>query len=349
MALETRQRPSMRKDVWNRREPRRSALPIADQTLDRLASGSAAAVGAGRSLWHARASERESEVDRQRMPTAGAATDDVWQPPSSFQTSSRPKPHQPATAHAINRARAQARSIADTATRDQVLDVLRGADTFLQGLEDAGWWTSSMLLRHFLAGSGKPVTVPSTVLRGFAPAQDAIEGVLHHFDTWFMANDEEVKDRHYGWPTLDLEDGERRVVGGPDSGPGTALDDRVLWQRSMSGAGILDSDHLSDAQASFGGATMEGYGRFVLERHGDTITIAGYIDLRAWDEYKFDPEDIYNPGFRHLEPAGIGRRFELATSPWRVPYFARVRLGRDGRPIGIETQVGDASIPAMPR
>ena len=290
-----------------------------------------------------------TDSERDRGKVTPSSSSDGLLPIRPWQTPSRPFPHQPAIDHAINQARARARAIPDKDTREHVLDVLGSTDTFLRGVEDAGWWTSSMLLRHFLAGSGKPVVVPPTVLKDFAPAKVAVRGVLQHFEDWFMANDEDIKDSRYGWPTLDLEDGERRVVGGPDAAPGSAVGDRVMWEKTMSGAGILDPDHLSDAQASFGGATVQGYGRFVLERHDNVVTISGYIDLLVSDEYTFDSEDIFNPGFRHLEPAGVARSFELKTTPWRVPYYVRVLLDDDGHPVNMQTQAGDASIPAMPR
>lgn len=205
-----------------------------------------------------------------------------------------------------------------------------------------------MLLRHFLSGSGAPVTVPPTVLRDFAPAQPAIDRVMEHFDDWFLGKT--VKgDSRYGYPTLEIADGERRVVGGTLSDPAGGQTERVLWEAPMTGAGILDPDHLSDAQASFGGATMQGFGRFVMERHGNVVTVSGDIDLRVRDIYRFDPTDIFNPGFRHLEPAGVGRSFELATTTWRVPYFARILLDNYGRPSSLGTQIGDTAIPAVPR
>lgn len=48
-------------------------------------------------------------------------------------------------------------------------------------------------------------------------------------------------------------------------------------------------------------------------------------------------------------PAGIGRSFELTTTTWRVPYFARILLDSYGRPSSLGTQIGDTAIPAVLR
>jgi hypothetical protein len=251
-----------------------------------------------------------------------------------------------AIAHALNGARTQAASISDEATRERVLDVLRGAGTFLHAAEERRWWTASMLFRHFLAGSGTTVTVPSSLLSGFAPAEDAVRAVDAHFQNWLLGK---LPDSRWGSPTVGLHDGQRIVVGGPgaEAHPGSAS--RVLWQASFPGAGIFDSDHFSDAQASIGGGTMNGLGRFVIERHGQVVTASGYIDFHATDRYTFDKNDVFNPGFRHLEPAGIGEAFDVKTSAWRVPYFARVLLDDQGKPISIARQWGGSDIPgALP-
>jgi hypothetical protein len=244
-------------------------------------------------------------------------------------------------------------AIQDSTSREDALDGLEGARLFFESWERKNWWSAYRALDHFLEGSGRPLEVDAHILHDFDLAQEAVEDVEGHFENWLMGR---LEDSVVGNPTLEIQDGERLIVGGDGSGPTENLDDRVFWEAGLSGVGegivpdmnleaiMSINDIFSEAQALFGGATVEGFGYFEMERFGNRVLISGFIDFRVTDVYGFNEGDWLNRGLRDLEPNGLAMSFDLSTPNWRRPFHAVISIENDV-PSSIRSRLENDRIP----
>ncbi|MGY8690865.1 MAG: hypothetical protein ACKVHP_24395, partial [Verrucomicrobiales bacterium] len=205
---------------------------------------------------------------------------------------------------------------------------LGNAKLTLAAFDAAGYDTAAGLLRHYLAGSGEPLTVPATVVDDYHGVQEAEEQVVSYYREWLEGR---LSDSNFGTPTRSMRDGDKIVVGGTAFDPPRSLERRVLWERRFEGAGDDDreSELLSEAQLSIGGGHVQGLGYIVLERRGDRIHVSGFIDFRVRDVYDFAKGQV--AGFDLLESDGPARPFEVFTTTWRKRIDATIPL-MNGQP-----------------
>ena len=91
------------------------------------------------------------------------------------------------------------------------------SETFLGVANNLGYGEAVRAHKHYLEGSGKPLVVDAEVARDYGPVNDAEQGILGLMSEWFMGI---RTDSVFGDPWLDLEDGERIVLGDLGVGAG---------------------------------------------------------------------------------------------------------------------------------
>lgn len=187
----------------------------------------------------------------------------------------------------------------------------------------AGYDTAAGLLRHYLEGSGGPMTIPGEIVQDYGGVRLAEPDVVGFYQQW-LAGD--LPDTTFGSPTLNMRDGDRIVIGGRPFGPPDPLEKRVLWEKVSKGAGDDDrfGEVLSEAQVSIGGGTLQGFGYLILERQGDRIDVSGFIDFRVIDRYDFALGQVI--GLDLLETDGPAKPFRVVTTTWRKPVEATIHL-----------------------
>jgi len=232
--------------------------------------------------------------------------------------------------------RGQIRPVAELEQAQMWLSELT-VEKALEFFESAGFDTAHRLLSHYLEGSGRPVTIPTSVVREYGGVESAEEVVIGQFRSWLAG---EIMDSRFGRPTLRIGDGETLVIGGDGQTPTSELAHRVRWFESFSGAG--DSFRLheiaEEALWAVGGGTVWGYGYVVLERQGDEIAVSGFIDFRVEDEYDFAKN--HPAGLDKLATLGEAAEFEVCSSLWRRRIQATIPLV-DGVPQPFDLRVLD--------
>lgn len=193
----------------------------------------------------------------------------------------------------------------------------------LTAFDAAGYDTAAGLLRHYLEGSGGPMTIPGEIVQDYGGVRIAEPDVVGFYQEW-LAGD--LPDTTFGSPTLNMRDGDRIVVGGRPFGPPDPLEQRVLWEKVFKGAGDDGrfGEVLSEAQVSIGGGTLQGFGYLILERQGNRIDVSGFIDFRVTDRYDFALGQVI--GLDLLETDGSAKPFRVVTTTWRKPVEATIHL-----------------------
>jgi hypothetical protein len=184
----------------------------------------------------------------------------------------------------------------------------------LHAFEAVGFDTAHRLLRHYIDGSGKTVTVPVHFVDSYAPVQEAEERVLGHLRNWLAG---EVNDTTFGKPTLFLKPGQRIVIGGKPERTPSNLAYRIRWDAEFGGAIESRNPHeiVDEAHWAIGGGHLSGYGSLVLERIGNRIEVSGYIDFRVEDLYDFSRNHLF--GYDDHETLGTARSFAVHSEFWR--------------------------------
>jgi len=295
-------------------------------------------------------SQRRNKASRKTGSNILAQEDRALIATEEGPVANRPMPSRAATEYAVSAAKERANSLGSHEARESSLRAIRSAQSFIHDFDIEGHHTSADLLRHYLLGTGSTVVLPADFLDQWSPAQNAVSDVDGHFEAWLMG---QLADDRFGSPILTIQDGERIFVGGDESGPAADPGDRIKWEATFAGIGdavigrgnqnhqtrdfiaaLTNLDFFNEAMTTFGGGTAQGFGYFVLERHGDTVTVGGLIDYRFRDTYKFDWADTFNPGFRHLQSNGIAKEFEIYTTPMRSGFNATIQL-ENGDPVSI--------------
>jgi len=176
--------------------------------------------------------------------------------------------------------------------------------------------------RHYIEGSGEPLVVDSRIVRDYGPVKDAEIKTLGYLTDWMTGR---RTDSQFGRPWIDLEDGERIVVGNMSDDP-TDLGSLVRWEAGFAAPSRTyhPNDQSSEARRTFNAGTLESYSQLVFERHGDRIAITGYVIFRVFDRYDFEPDHPLK--FKALEDYGDAQSYDISTTLWVRPVSGWINI-----------------------
>jgi hypothetical protein len=169
--------------------------------------------------------------------------------------------------------------------------------------------------RHYLEGSGEPLTVNAEIVRDYGPVKDAEGKVLGYLTEWFTGK---RTDSQFGRPWFGMDDGERIVVGNMSADPND-VGRLVQWEAGFAAPSETyhPSDQTSEARRTFNAGTLESYSQLVLERHGDKIEVSGFVIFRVYDRYDFKPGHRLKA--KILEDYGDAQSYDISTTFWVRP------------------------------
>lgn len=242
----------------------------------------------------------------------------------------------------------QVEDLEDERTQQGVRRSLSWTRRLLRRADIHGWPTASRLLTHYLLGSGEPVEIPAGLVRDYEPVKLAERDVLDLYEDWLVGR---RPDSQHAYPVRRLGDGEVAHIGGTPEGPSDDLGQRMVWEAAFAGAGesllglrglgpAMVGDVISEAHATIGGGSLQGFGFLILERRGSTVHVSGTIDFRVEDSYDFDSGAWFLQA--PLEQHGFARRFVVTTDTWRRPIEGRIAFDRNNNPVSAVLRFADA-------
>ncbi len=244
---------------------------------------------------------------------------------------------------------------------EEKLDTVeRAARLTVEKFREQDWPVAADMMETWLDGGLKPgavYRVTADWARAFAPVRTAEAEVKKEFENWLNAK-EDFEDSNYGFPTIEITDGESCEIGDLRLIDTVWLRDdeaedkqrRLLDPHRIKRAAWEESFEtplwrwFTDGRNAVGNANVIGVARLELERRGDWVKVHGKILFQLQDRYDWNAEDDLRfphtylssiPAFsprdlNELERFRVPNSFDVRSEPWTRKLTGRL-LVKNGK------------------